>query len=107
MINSTAETVSGKRIIATHGMVTGSTIRARNLFRDIFAFLKMLIGGEVRTYTQMMIESRAQAIERMNNAASELGGNAVIAVRFTTSMIAAGNAEILAYGTSVTLEDEE
>ena len=107
MINSTTMTVEGKRIVATHGMVTGSTIRTRNIFRDIFAGLKMLIGGEVRTYTQMMIESRAQAIERMNDAASDLGGNAVVAVRFTTSMIAAGNAEILAYGTAVTLKDEE
>lgn len=106
MINSTNATVTNKHIVATHGLVTGSTIRARFILKDIFAALKMLVGGEVRTYTEMMMHARAQALERMNEAAAELGANAVVSVRFTTAMIATGNAEVLAYGTAVTLEDE-
>ncbi len=106
MINSTTATVTDKRIAATHGLVTGNTIRSRFILKDIFAMFKMIAGGEVRTYTEMMISARKQALERMNEAAADLGANAVVSVRFTTSMIAAGNAEILAYGTAVTLEDD-
>ncbi len=104
MINVTTAEVPGKTITAIHGMVTGNTIRTKVLFKDIGAGLKMLVGGEVRSYTKMMIESREQAVARMNEAAADLGADAVVSMRFTTSMIAAGASEILAYGTAVNLE---
>lgn len=106
MIVVTTENLPGKRIIRVLGMVRGNTIRARHVGRDIQAVIRNLAGGEVREYTKMMAESREQAIDRMSEEAVQLGANAVVGVRFTTSMIMSGAAEILAYGTAVVWEEE-
>ncbi len=102
MIVVNTETVPGKEITAIHGLVQGNTIRARNLMRDLGAVLKSLVGGELRDYTALMEQSRNQAMERMTEQAEALGANAVINVRFTTATVAAGSAELYAYGTAVT-----
>lgn len=110
MIVTTTHTVSGKRIARTLGLVRGNTIRARHVGRDITAFLRNIVGGEISEYTKMMGEAREQALDRMVEEAEELGGNAVVGTRFMTSMLMAGAAELLAYGTAVVLvgdEDEE
>jgi len=104
MIVTTTSEVSGFRITQTHGMVRGNTIRARHAGKDIMAVLRNLAGGEVREYTKMLAEAREQAIDRMLEDAEVLGANAVVGVRFQTSMIMAGAAEMLCYGTAVTLE---
>ena len=106
MIVSTTHTVAGKRVVRTLGLVRGNTIRARHLGNDILAGLKSLVGGEISEYTKMMAESREQALDRMCAEASERGGNAIIGLRLTTSMILQGSAEILAYGTAVVIEKE-
>lgn len=100
----TTDFVSGKTIVKTLGLVRGNTIRARNLGRDILAFLRNIIGGEIRDYTKMMAESREQALDRMVEEAESLGANAIISMRVTTSMIMQSASEILAYGTAVILE---
>ncbi len=105
MIYVTTETISGKKITKTIGMVRGNTIRARHLGKDIIAMLKNLVGGEIREYTKLMAESREQAIDRMKEEAERLGANAIICVRFTTSVIMGGAAELLAFGTAVLVED--
>ena len=102
----TTEMVSGFRIKENLGLVRGNTIRARNIGRDILAAFKTLVGGEISEYTKMIAESREQALDRMCAEASEKGANAVVSVRFTTSMIMQGTAEILAYGTAVLLESD-
>jgi len=104
MIITTAETIEGKNITRTIGLVKGSTIRARHLGRDIMAGLRGVVGGEITEYTKMMAESREQAIQRMADDAEAQGANAVIAVRFTTSMVMQNASEILAYGTGVVVE---
>jgi uncharacterized protein YbjQ (UPF0145 family) len=104
MIVVTTEEIPGKRISRSLGLVRGNTIRARHVGRDIGAAIRGLVGGEVREYTKMMAESREQAIDRMTAEAEKLGGNAVVGVRFTTSMIMSGAAEIVAYGTAVVVE---
>jgi len=104
MILVNTETVPGKTIKKTLGLVRGNTIRARHIGRDISAFLKNIVGGEIRDYTKMMAESREQAIDRMIEEAESLGANAIINVRFTTSMIMQSASEILAYGTAVIVE---
>ncbi len=104
MIIVTADFVPGKTIKKTFGLVRGNTIRARHLGRDIVAFLRNIVGGEISDYTKMMAESREQAIDRMIGGAEELGANAIITVRFTTSMIMQSASEILAYGTAVIVE---
>jgi uncharacterized protein YbjQ (UPF0145 family) len=106
MIITTTEGLPGRRVTRTLGLVRGNTIRARHVGRDIGAALRNLAGGEVREYTKMMAESREQAIDRMTDEATRLGANAVIGVRFTTSMIMTGAAEILCYGTAVVQEEE-
>lgn len=107
MIVSTTHTVAGKRIVRTLGLVRGNTIRARHLGRDITAVLRNIVGGEIAEYTKMMAEAREQAIDRMIEEAKELGANAVVGTRFMTSMLMAGAAELLAYGTAVVLEDDD
>ena len=97
--------IPGKHITKTVGLVRGNPIRARHLGRDISAALKNLVGGEIRDYTKMMAEAREQAIDRMKEEAEQAGGNAVINVRFTTSMIMQNASEILAYGTAVVVEE--
>jgi uncharacterized protein YbjQ (UPF0145 family) len=106
MIVTTTEAVAGQRITRVLGLVRGNTIRARHVGRDLQAVLRNLAGGEVREYTKMMAESREQAIDRMRDEAERLGANAVVAVRFSTSMVMTGAAEMLCYGTAVTLEAE-
>jgi len=104
MIITTSEQVAGKQIIKTIGMVKGSTIRARHMGRDIMAGLRGIVGGEITEYTKMMAESREQAIQRMMEDAEKQGANAVVSMRFTTSMVMQNASEILAYGTGVVLE---
>ncbi len=104
MILVTTDHVPGKTIKKNLGLVRGNTIRARHLGRDIAAFLRSIVGGEIRDYTKMMAESREQAIDRMIEEAKGLGANAIINVRFTTSMIMQSASEILAYGTAVIVE---
>lgn len=101
------ESPPGLHIAAVKGLVRGNTIRARHLGNDILAALKTLVGGEISEYTKMMAESREQALDRMRVEAFRLGANAVVGVRFTTSTVMQGAAEILAYGTAVTLEELE
>ena len=101
MILTTINSVPGKQIIEHYGMVTGSTVRSKNFGRDIFASLKNIVGGELKGYTELREESRAEAISRMMSQASAKGANAVISVRFATSDVAAGAAEVFAYGTAV------
>lgn len=96
--------VPGKTIVKNVGLVRGNTIRARHLGRDILAFLRNIVGGEITDYTKMMAESREQALDRMVEEAEGLGANAVLNVRFTTSMIMQSASEILAYGTAVIVE---
>jgi len=103
MIITSIETVPGKEIAESLGVVRGSTVRARNIGRDIFAGLKNIVGGEVSEYTKLMAQSREEALYRMKEDARKLGADAVVNVRFTTSAIMQGMAEILAYGTAVKL----
>ena len=101
MLLTNVETVPGKRIVEHYGLVQGSTIRAKHIGRDIMASLKNIVGGELKGYTELLVESRAQATTRMVAQAEELGANAIVNVRFATSSVAQGAAELLAYGTAV------
>ena len=104
IILSTTDFIPGKEIIEILGIARGSTVRARNIDRDIFAGLKNIVGGEIEEYTKLQAESREQAIQRMNEDAELLNTDAIINVRFTTSVIMQGAAELLAYGTAVKLK---
>ena len=104
MIVTNTEDVPGMTIRANHGIVTGSTVRAKHVGRDIMAGLKSLFGGELRGYTELLGEARQQAVERMKSEAKQRGANAVVNVRFTTSTIMQGASELFAYGTAVTLD---
>lgn len=104
MIFVTTNQIAGKTIKKTLGIVRGNTIRARHIGRDISAALKNLVGGEIKDYTKMMAESREQALDRMVEEAESLGANAILNVRFATSMIMQSASEILAYGTAVIVE---
>ena len=106
MIIVTTPTITGKRITLTHGLVRGNTIRARHIGSDMGALLKNLVGGEIRGYAKLLETSREEALDRMMEDAAQLGANAVVSVRFATSVVMAGAAEMLAYGTAVTIEDE-
>ena len=103
MIIATTESVAGYNISDHLGTVIGNTIRARHLGKDIMAGFRTSIGGEIKEYTCMLAESREQALIRMQDKAKELGANAVVGVRFQTSMILSGTAELLVYGTAVKL----
>jgi uncharacterized protein YbjQ (UPF0145 family) len=105
MIVTTSEQIAGKRVVKTLGLVKGNTIRARHIGHDIAAQLRNLIGGEVKEYTKLFAEAREQALDRMVEEAVEKGANAIIAVRFSTSLIMMGAAEMIAYGTAVLVED--
>lgn len=105
MIVVTTDTIADKRVVKTLGMVRGSTVRGKHVGKDILAFFRNLVGGEIDEYTKMLAEAREQALDRMIDSARKLGGNAVINTRFSTSDIAAGAAEILIYGTAVIVED--
>lgn len=104
MIVVTTATVPGREIKETLGIVKGNTIRARHLGKDILAGLKTLIGGEIEEYTKLMAEAREQATDRMLLSAQEMGANAVVEMRYTTSSVMQSASEILAYGTAVVLE---
>ena len=99
----TTDTVAGYTIMESLGTVIGNTIRARHLGKDISAALRSLVGGEITEYTGMMAESREQALQRMLDRAKELNADAVVGIRFQTSMIMQGSAELLVYGTAVKL----
>lgn len=101
MIVVNTETIPGHDIVELKGLVQGNTIRAKHLGRDIGAGLKNLVGGELKAYTELLTEARRQAVERMISQADGLGANAVVNVRFTTSQVAGGAAELYAYGTAV------
>jgi len=104
MILTNVESIPGKRILEHYGLVQGSTIRAKHFGRDLMASLKNIVGGELKGYTELLVESRKEATDRMTAQAEELGANAVINIRYSTSSVAQGAAEILAYGTAVKLE---
>jgi len=103
----TTESVPGYRVKKVLGMVSGSVVRARHIGRDIMAALRNIAGGEIKEYTELLAQARDDAIRRMVSKAKELGANAVIGVRFTTTAVMSGAAEILAYGTAVIVEREE
>ena len=98
------ETIAGKTIVDSLGIARGSTVRSRNAVRDIFASLKNIIGGEVEEYTKLQADAREQAIVRMIDDAKKMGADAVVTVRFTTSVVAQGASEILASGTAVKIK---
>ncbi|MBA7560863.1 MAG: heavy metal-binding domain-containing protein [Dehalococcoidia bacterium] len=104
MIISTSAQIEGKQIAKTIGMVKGNTIRARHIGRDIMAGLRGIVGGEISEYTKMMAQAREEAIQRMVEDAEKQGANAIVSMRFTTSMIMQNASEILAYGTAVVLK---
>jgi uncharacterized protein YbjQ (UPF0145 family) len=104
MILSNVETVPGRQIVEFYGVVTGSTVRAKHVGRDIMAGLKNIVGGELKGYTELLQESRREAQDRMVEQARSMGANAVVNVRFATSSVAQGAAELFAYGTAVRVE---
>ncbi len=103
MFISNTETIPGREIIEFHGVVSGSTVRAKHLGRDFMAGLKNIVGGELTGYTELLQESREEAMQRMQRQAESLGANAIVNVRFATSSVAQGAAELFAYGTAVTV----
>ncbi len=104
MIVVTTETVPGRQVVEALGVVRGSTIRAKHLGKDIMAGLRGIVGGEVKEYTEMLTETRNESVQRMKQEARALGADAVVNLRFSTSQVMAGAAELLAYGTAVRLE---
>lgn len=104
MLMTNTEIFPGKKITSCHGVVSGSTVRSKHVGRDIMASLKNIVGGELKGYTELLEESRSSAIERMQAQAKQMGANAIVNVRFSTSSVAAGAAEIYVYGTAVTVE---
>ena len=106
MVVTSIHYVPGQRIVEHYGLVQGSTIRAKHIGRDIAASFKNLVGGELKGYTELMAESRGEATQRMLEQARQLGANAVINVRYATSSVAQGAAELFAYGTAVKVEPE-
>jgi uncharacterized protein YbjQ (UPF0145 family) len=104
MIVVTTNDLPGHRVLSVHGMVRGNSIRARHIGKDITAVFRNVAGGEITEYTKMLAEAREQAIDRMLEEADDLGANAVLGVRFQTSMVQSGAAEMLCYGTAVTVE---
>ena len=104
MIVATTETIAGKKIVKSCGLVKGNTIRARHVGKDIKAAFRHLVGGEIGEYTKLMAESREQAIDRMRENAHSMGADAVLDIRIGTSMVMSGAAEILVYGTAVRLK---
>ena len=105
MIITTTPDIHGKRVVRTLGLVRGNTIRSRHLGRDLLAIFRNVVGGEISEYTKLLAEAREQALDRMVEEAASLGANAVINVRFSTSEVMAGAAELMVYGTAVVVED--
>jgi uncharacterized protein YbjQ (UPF0145 family) len=104
MLISNTEEIPGKTIVAFHGVVSGSTVRAKHIGKDIMAGLKNVVGGELKGYTELLAEARGEAIRRMSYQAEAMGANAIVNVRFATSSVAQGAAELFAYGTAVVVE---
>lgn len=104
MIVTNTETVPGRKIVEFYGVVSGNTVRAKHVGRDIMAGLKNIVGGELRGYTELLNESREEATSRMIAQAESMGANAIVNVRFATSSVAQGAAELFAYGTAVRVE---
>lgn len=104
MIVTNTATVPGKEIVEFYGVVTGNSVRAKHVGRDVMAGLKNLVGGELKGYTELLQESRREAAERMVEQAQSMGANAIVNLRFATSSIAQGAAELFAYGTAVRVE---
>ena len=107
VIVTTTSEIPGYKIVKVLGVVSGSTVRAKHIGKDIVATLRHIVGGELKEYTEMLREAREQALKRMIEEAKKLGADAVVNVRFMTSAIASGAAEILAYGTAVKIEPLE
>ena len=107
VILSTTEFIYGKKIIKHLGLVRGTSIRARHIGHDILAKLRGIVGGEIHEYTKLMAESREQVLDRMMDDARELGANGVVGLRFSTSQIIVGAAELMVYGTAVLVEDAD
>lgn len=106
MMLTTSNSVAGHRIVQTHGLARGNTLRARHIGRDIMAALRAIVGGEITDYTKMLAEAREQSLDRMIEEARALGANAVVGIRFSTAYVMANVAEILVYGTAVTIEPD-
>ncbi|HJN48139.1 MAG TPA: YbjQ family protein [Acidobacteriota bacterium] len=106
IITTTPGNIAGYRIVKTHGLVRGNTLRARHIGRDIMAGLRAMVGGELTDYTKMLAEAREQALDRMVEEASQMGANAVIGIDFSTAYVMSNVAEVLVYGTAVTIEAE-
>lgn len=106
MLIVTSEHIAKHKIVKTLGLVRGNAVRARHLGKDIMAGLRNIVGGEIHEYAKLMAESREQSLDRMSAEAAALGANAVIATRFTTSVMMGGAAELLAIGTAVVVEPE-
>jgi uncharacterized protein YbjQ (UPF0145 family) len=104
MLISNMEVIPGKTVVKHLGLVQGSTVRAKHIGRDLMAGLKNIVGGELKGYTELLEDARGEAVERMKKQASAVGANAVLNVRFSTSSVAQGAAELFAYGTAVVLE---
>jgi uncharacterized protein YbjQ (UPF0145 family) len=104
MIISNTESIPGRKIVEFYGVVTGNTVRAKHVGRDIMAGLKNIVGGELKGYTELLQDSRKEATERMVQQAESMGANAVVNIRFATSSISQGAAELFAYGTAVKVE---
>jgi uncharacterized protein YbjQ (UPF0145 family) len=104
LIVSNTETVPGMKIVEFYGVVTGSTVRAKHIGKDILAGLKNIVGGELAGYTELLREARQEATQRMIEEAQRVGANAVVNIRFSTSSVAQGAAELFAYGTAVRVE---
>jgi len=104
MILSNTEDVPGRAIMEFYGVVTGSTVRAKHFGKDLLAGLKNIVGGELKGYTELLHEARQEAISRMIEQANALGANAIVNVRFATSSVAQGAAELFAYGTAVRVD---
>ena len=101
---SNTEQIPGRRIVEFYGVATGSTVRAKHLGKDILAGFKNIVGGELKSYTELLVEARQEALQRMILEAQSMGANAVVNVRFSTSSVAQGAAELFAYGTAVHVE---
>jgi uncharacterized protein YbjQ (UPF0145 family) len=107
MIAATTNEIPGKKINKVLGIARGNAIRARHIGKDIGAFFKNIVGGEIHEYTKLMGEVREQSIDRMKDDAERMGANAVVGVRLATSVVMDGAAEMVAYGTAVVIEDED
>ena len=107
MIMVTTDDIPHKKVVKSLGLVKGNTIRARNIGQDIIALIKNLLGGEIEEYTKLLAQSREQAVDRMVVEAEDLGANAIVGVKFSTSYIMQSAAEIMVYGTAVMVEDDK